>query len=81
MLCDAKVTEVTEETIAYEQAGETHVIEGADTLVLALGYRPDPALANALAEQGATLHVIGDADKPGNIKDAMEAAYTLAREL
>lgn len=81
VLCDAKVTEVTEETIAYEQAGETHVIEGADTLVLALGYRPDPALANALAEQGATLHVIGDAEKPGNIKDAMEAAYTLAREL
>ena len=50
-------------------------------MILALGYRPDPSLAEALAAAGASVHVIGDAEKPGNIKDAMAAAYAVAREL
>lgn len=81
VLTGARVTNVTEDAIAYEQGGEERAIEGADTLVLALGYRPDPALAEGLAAAGVTAHVIGDAERPGNIKDAVAAAYALAREL
>lgn len=77
----ARVTEVTADAITYEKDGEKHVIGDADTLVLALGYRPDGALAEGLAAAGVTCHVIGDAEKPGNIKDAMAAAYELARNL
>lgn len=77
----AKVTKVTEDTIAYEKDGERHVIEGADTLVLALGYRPDSALADGLAAVDTTVHAIGDAQKPGNIRDAIGAAYALAKEI
>lgn len=81
VLTEARVTGVTEDSISYEKDGEEHVIEGADTMVLALGYRPDGSLAEALTAAGARVHVIGDAEKPGNIKDAMAAAYALAREL
>lgn len=81
VLCDAKVTNVGESCITYEQAGEERTIDGADTLVLALGYRANPALANELEAAGVKAHVIGDAEKPGNIKDAMAAAYELARAL
>ena len=60
VLTEAKLTSVTEDAMAYEKDGEEHVIEGADTLVLALGYRPNTQLADALSEAGFTCHVVGD---------------------
>ena len=81
VLTEARVTGVTQDSISYEKDGGEHVIEGVDTMVLALGYRPDQTLAESLAAAGARVHVIGDAEKPGNIKDAMAAAYELARSL
>ncbi len=77
----AKVTRVDEETIAYEKDGAEHVIEDADTLVLALGYRANPSLVEALEAAGVAVHAIGDAKAPGNIRDAVAAAYAVAREL
>ena len=81
VLTDTTVTDVTEDTIVCEKNGERVELAGADTMILALGYRPDGSLAEELAAAGASVHVIGDAEKPGNIKDAMAAAYALAREL
>ena len=81
VLTEAKLTSVTEDTIAYEKDGEEHVIEGADTLVLALGYRPNTQLADALSEVGFTCHVVGDSKQCGNLRDAIEAGYALACEL
>ena len=78
VLTEAKLTGVTEDTISYEKDGEEHVIEGADTLVLALGYRPNTALADALAEAGFTCHVLGDSKQCGNLRDAIEAGYEVA---
>ena len=49
VLTEAKVTEITEDTISYEKDGEVHTITGADTLVLAMGYRPNTKLADDLA--------------------------------
>ncbi len=80
-LTNARVTEVGEDSVTYEVEGEPQVVKGVDTLVLALGYRPDPSFAQALEAAGATVHVIGDAEKPGNIKDAIATAYALAKEL
>lgn len=45
VLTEAKVTEITEDTISYEKDGEVHTIADADTLVLAMGYRPNTKLA------------------------------------
>ena len=81
VLTEAKLTGVTEDTISYEKDGEEHVIEGTDTLVLALGYRPNTALADALAEAGFTCHVLGDSKRCGNLRDAIGAGYEVACEL
>lgn len=81
VLTEAKLTGVTEDTITYEKDGEEHVIEGADTLVLALGYRPNTALADALTEAGFACHVLGDSKQCGNLRDAIEAGYKAACEL
>ena len=80
-LTGARVTEVGADSVTYETEDGAQTIKGVDTLVLALGYRPDPSLAEALEAAGCKVHVIGDAEKPGNIKDAVAAAYALAREL
>ena len=77
----AKVTAVDAETITYEKDGHEEVIEGADTLVLALGYHADPTLVEELEGAGVSVHTIGDATQLGNIRDAIAAAYAVAREL
>ena len=79
--CSAKVTEVTETTISYEQNGETKVITDADTLVFATGYHVDPAMEEMLKAAGVTYHLIGDGLKVGNLKDAISGAYELAKEI
>ena len=79
--CLAKVCAVTEDTITYEQNGETHVITDADTLVFATGYHVDPAMEEMLKAAGVTYHLIGDGLKVGNLKDAISGAYELAKEL
>ena len=61
VLTEAKVTEITEDTISYEKDGEVHTIADADTLVLAMGYRPNTKLADDLAAAGVVTHVLGDA--------------------
>ena len=65
---NAKVTDVSENEIFYEQDGITHSIKNADTLVFAVGYTPIPLeLANVIT--------IGDCAKIGNLQDAIGSAY------
>lgn len=81
LICGAKVERVDENTITYTREGREHAISGADTLVLAVGYRGDPALEDLLKTCGMTYHVIGDAQKPGNLKDAITQGYETAKDL
>lgn len=81
LVCGAKVEQVDENTITYTKDGREHRISGADTLVLAVGYRADPALEELLTACGMTYHIIGDAQKPGNLKDAITQGYQTALAL
>ncbi len=81
MHCKAKVERVEADKIYYTQNGETYCIDDADTLVLAMGYRPDSAVEEMLKESGVTYHLIGDAQQIGNIKDAITQGYQVAKEL
>lgn len=79
--CSAKVTSVTEQEIHYEQNGVEHVISDADTLVFAAGYHVDSVVENMLKEAGVNYHVVGDAKKPSNIKEAISQAWEIAKDL
>ena len=81
LICGAKVERVDETAIVYTKDGQEHSISGVDTLVLAVGYRSDPALEELLKTCGMTYHIIGDAQKPGNLKDAITQGYETARDL
>lgn len=79
--CKAKVEKVEAEKIYYTENGEEHCISDADTLVLAMGYRPDSKLEETLQKANVSYHLIGDAKKVGNIKDAITEGYQIAREI
>ena len=81
MICGAKVEKVDESSIWYTRDGQQHCIADADTLVLAMGYKADPALEEMLKAAGASYHLIGDANKVGTIKDAIGAGYETAKAL
>lgn len=81
MICGAKVEKVDESSIWYTKDGQQHCIADADTLVLAMGYKADPALEEMLKAAGASYHLIGDANKVGTIKDAIGVGYETAKAL
>ena len=81
LICSAKVEKVEEDKIYYSKDGEIHCIADADTLIFAVGYRTDNALADTLKELQMTYHTIGDANNVGTIKDAIHAGYDIAKEL
>ena len=65
-------------TVADTKTGETAEIE-ADTVVLAMGVRPNRALVNELREiYGKDLILAGDALKGGQIYDALHSAHDRA---
>ena len=70
----AKVLKITDKDITIEVDGEEETIK-ADTVVKSIGYN-DQGL-----ESNDKFHVIGDADKVGNLKDVVWAAYDLANKI
>lgn len=81
IICDAKVEKVSNDTIQYSKNGADYEITDADTLVLAMGYRPNVTLQEQLTDAGVAYTVLGDCNKLGNIKDAISAGYEFARTL
>lgn len=81
MICNAKVEKVDAENIYCTKGGQEYCISGADTLVFAVGYRNHPDTEEMLKECGMTYHMIGDAKKTGNIKDAITEGYQTAKGL
>lgn len=79
MICSAKVERVEEDKIYYSKDGAEYCIDDADTLVFASGYRSDPAMEEMLKEAGASYHLVGDAAKAGNLKDAISQGYEIAK--
>lgn len=75
---NAQVTKVDETTITYEKDGKEYQIADADTLVFAVGYAPNKVENEAVEDR---IHFIGDCNQVGNLKDAIQAANQLAKEI
>lgn len=59
--------------------GEEHIL--ADTVILAVGFRPRASLAKALLGAGLEVYEVGDGAKVGSVMSAVTSAYTVARNL
>lgn len=81
MITNATLTNVSEKEITYVVNGEEVTINDADTLVFAVGYKPNLGLVDALKELNIPYHLVGDADKVGSLKEAIFTGYEVARKL
>lgn len=70
----AKVVKITDNEVVIEKDGKEETIK-ADTVVKSIGYN------NRGIDTKANFHVIGDAEKVGNLKDVIWTAYDLANEI
>lgn len=81
IITNATVDSVDETHIHYTQKGVSHIIEDADTLVFAAGYKISPAMEEMLKASGVPYHLTGDAGAVGNLKDAVSSGYETARKI
>ena len=73
---ETKLGEVTDDGIvAVDKNGKEFKIP-ADDVILSVGYVPTP-----LAEKGKHVHVIGDADKVGNLRTVIWGAWDVAMKI
>jgi 2,4-dienoyl-CoA reductase (NADPH2) len=80
-ITEAKMKDISEKRIVYTDAEGKDVTLVADSVVLAMGSRPESTLAKELEDCGAEVRVVGDANKCGRIGNAVEDAFALAREV
>jgi pyruvate/2-oxoglutarate dehydrogenase complex dihydrolipoamide dehydrogenase (E3) component len=78
VLTSTKVKELGKGYALVEDASGTRKIGGFDTIVLAVGSKPDDRIAKELEGKVPELYVIGDASKPGEILQAVYGAEEAA---
>lgn len=81
LINNALVCEVTKDRITYEQNGIKYDILDADSLLFAVGYKPDESFINEIKALGNKCYVIGDAEKSASVKEAISSAFELAKNL
>ncbi|MCT7376723.1 FAD-dependent oxidoreductase [Chelativorans salis] len=79
VLTEASVLEINDAGVRYaEKSGTEHRLV-ADTVILAVGFRPRREIAEALESGPAEVFSIGDCIAPRKVAEAMQEAYRIAR--
>jgi len=80
-LVQAKVSEITDEGVLYQDdKGNEHLLE-VDTVIFARSRVPNAELANDLNGKVPELCVLGDAVKPGIIHNAIHPAFAFGKNI
>ncbi len=77
---EAKALEINADSVKVEHAGE-EIVFTADTVVLAAGTLSCNPLQEKLEERGVVCHVIGDAQRPAMVFDAVHQGFALGNKL
>lgn len=80
VICSAKVTAADENSVTVQIDGDEKKVK-ADTVMMAVGYRPDTALYDELRGCGKAIYNVGDSRHVQNIMHAIWDAFQVAREL
>ena len=81
MITNATVSRVDKDNIYYVQNDVEHCINDADTLVYAVGYKPNKEFEQKLIDAGIKYHVVGDAGNVATLKEAISTGYEVARKI
>jgi len=80
MIVNASPEEITREGVRIVVDGRSEVLP-ADSVVYAVGSRPDSSLQQALEGLVPVLHVIGDCDQAQRVRQAVDAGFRLGSAL
>lgn len=81
LLTECRVEKITNDCVVYkDKNGASHTIP-ADTVVLAVGDRPDPSLYDSLKDSFAEIYNIGDSNGGGIIPNAVYEGYTVGNKI
>ena len=75
---NAKVIAISNNSVTYEKDGQTYVI-ACDTIINAVGFRPNNELENLLEDMYEEVCVVGDAVSPRKIMTAIHEGYHAIR--
>ena len=78
VMCDTTVLAVTDEGVRVRKEDGTEAVLVCDSVVCALGFKPDYKEVDALADLVDENYIIGDCVKAGKVINAMQDAYYAA---
>jgi len=81
VLVNAKCIEIKNGSVIVDVNGESQEIGSIDSVVVAVGVKPDHTIEQALKEAGYRCHVIGDARESGKAQDAIWEGAAIGRLL
>lgn len=81
LLTECRAEKITEDSVVYtDKKGASHTLK-ADTVVMAVGERPDPSLYESLKGEVKELYNIGDSNGGGILPNAVYEGYTVGNQL
>ena len=81
VLTNTALSEVTDDGVVVVDKSSPKTMLTADTVVIAVGLKPDQELYSSLKDSVPNLHIVGDAVEARNIMHATWDAYEVARNI
>ena len=81
LLTESKVEEITPDSVIYKDKNGNTATLKADTVVVAVGGRPDTELYDSLKDSVKEIYNIGDSNGGGIIPNAVYEGYTVGCKL
>lgn len=81
LLTESKVEKITTTDVVYRSKDGKSVSVKADTVVLAIGGRPETSLYDSLKDEVAEIYNIGDSNGGGIIPNAVYEGYTVGNKI
>ena len=75
------VCEISPQSVTIVDKDKHYQTIAADTIIMAVGARPDQNLYNELKNSGENVFLLGDARTPGQVKDAIHTSFSLVQSL
>jgi len=81
IMVKTKIKKITPDTMVVENVNREEMTLKADTIILALGMKPNRTLEDEMRNSGIPFYTIGDCVQPRRIAQAIHSAAQVAREI
>ena len=79
VFADTSILEIMDKGVAIADKSGKRSVLGADTVVLASGFKPDGRLLETLEDKVAEVYAIGDCVEPRKVENAIHEGFRIAR--